>query len=113
MKGHGERLPQTLSIRQKKVVSSPSAPSADSGNIKHFSKCRDVALHDRQLRQAQCLWFDSLQASPPCSLTWLAFGSLQPISAIPAWHTRHAWQAWSPIAALGGISGHCRPQVQR
>lgn len=49
---------------------------------------------------------------PPCSLTWLAFGSLQPIPAILAWHTRHAWQAWNPIADVRGFSGHSRPQIQ-
>jgi len=55
--------------------------------------------------------FNSLRGSL-CSLTWLAFGSLQPIPAILAWHTGHAWQAWSPIAAVSGISGHGRPQIQ-
>lgn len=49
---------------------------------------------------------------PSCSLTWLPFGSLQPIPAIPAWHTRHAWQAWSSIAAVRVFCSHSRAQIQ-
>lgn len=54
----------------------------------------------------------NLCGSPPCLLTWLAFGSLQPILAILARQTWHTWQAWNPIAAVMGISGHSRPQIQ-
>lgn len=61
--------------------------------------------------RTQWLPFNSLRGSPPRSLTWLAFGSLQPIPAIPAWYTWHAWQAWNPIAAGRGIFGESRPQI--
>lgn len=82
-------------------------PALSSGDALH-------GLHTKADQPWRTQWppFNSLCGSPPCLLTWLSFGSLQPIPAILAWHARHTWQAWNPIASVSDISIHSRPHIQ-
>lgn len=109
MAGCRERLLQPLPLARRGLVPLSSLLSS-------CPVCRGcspwLADQGRLATEGSVAALQWAAGSPPCSLTWLAFGSLQPIPAILAWHTWHAWKARSPIALVRGICSHSRSQIQ-